>query len=178
MQNLRINIATIPEEGLEIRLSLPGESLLTLIPNKEECGFTLQPVAIAGTVRKSRQSIFFTGSMKTIMKTSCCRCLEAAVLPVNVDFQYTLLPETETGKEETELQTEDLDVAYYSGEIVDLAPLIAEQIILQIPMKALCQENCRGLCPRCGINLNVGSCNCREAVDDSRLAVLKNFKVK
>ena len=69
-------------------------------------------------------------------------------------------------------------MAYYAGEIIDLVPLITEQIILQVPMKALCGETCRGLCPRCGVNLNLASCNCRNEDIDPRLAVLKNVKVK
>jgi uncharacterized protein len=88
-----------------------------------------------------------------------------------------LLPEAVIGKEEIELRMEDLDVDYYTGEVIDLTPIIFEQIMLQIPMKALCNELCKGLCPHCGINLNKANCDCREDIIDERLAVLKNFRV-
>ncbi len=177
VQSLKINIITIPEEGLSLRFSLPGNLLSGLCAGAGEPDFTLEKVDVAGTVRKSHQNIFFTGTLETIVETTCCRCIEAAQVPIKTDFRYTLLPETGTGKEEAELQTEDLDVAYYSGEIIDLAPMIAEQIILQVPMKVLCRETCRGLCPHCGVNLNLASCDCPAALDP-RLAVLKDFKVK
>ena len=68
--------------------------------------------------------------------------------------------------------------SFYEGETVDCDPLIYEQIVLQIPMKALCREDCRGLCPRCGANLNLSSCSCPDRDVDERLAVLKKLKQK
>lgn len=107
----------------------------------------------------------------------CSRCLEVARLPVNALFKYVLTPVQAEQPEEKELSAEDLDVVYYQDDLIDLDPLIAEQIMLQIPMKVTCREDCTGLCPRCGINLNTGSCQCHEKRIDSRLAVLKKLKV-
>ena len=73
---------------------------------------------------------------------------------------------------------EDMDVEYYEEETIDLDPIILEQIVLQIPMRVVCRETCRGLCPQCGTNLNISSCTCSGRMIDERLSVLKNLKLK
>ena len=98
-------------------------------------------------------------------------------MPLKAEFSHTLLPEDGTVKEEIELKTEDLEVGYYSGEVIDLVPIRLEQILLQTPMKILCNESCKGLCSHCGINLNTANCDCRSGFIDERLSVLKHFKV-
>lgn len=176
---MKINVITIPEEGLDVQFSLAGsflsDSILGAGPGYAQDSFTLEQVDIVGSIKRYRQSLSFTGHLETLLATTCARCLEEARLPVRADFSYTLLPATGVGKDEVELQTEDLEIVYYEGEMIDLAPLIAEQVILQVPMKVLCRESCRGLCPQCGTNLNMDSCDCRKDFVDPRWAVLKNI---
>jgi uncharacterized protein len=66
-----------------------------------------------------------------------------------------------------------LTTAYYVDDQIDLGQLMSEQFHLVLPMKPLCRETCRGLCPQCGTNLNAGSCECRTTWEDPRLAPLK-----
>jgi len=172
---VKINILNIPEEGLNLQFSLAEDSFPDLISEKEKCTFVLRRVDISGSVRKVRRSVFFAGTLDLALETPCSRCLETANLSLKADFNYTLLPEVSTGKEEMELSAEDLDVVYYAGEVIDLTPIIFEQIMLQIPMKVLCNESCKGICPRCGINLNMGKCDCRSDFIDERLVVLKTL---
>lgn len=174
---MKINILNIPEEGLNLQFSLAEESFPDLISGKGEIDVSLRRVDVSGSVRKVRQGIFFAGTLDVVLETPCSRCLETACLSLRTDFNYTLLPEAATGKEEVELRTEDLDVDYYAGEVIDLTPMIFEQVMLQVPMKALCNELCKGFCPRCGINLNTAGCDCRNDLIDERLTVLKNFIV-
>jgi uncharacterized protein len=172
--DMKINVITIPEEGLSVQFSLAAN----LLPEVGKADIHLEKVDVAGSIKRYRQSLSFTGHLETLLQTTCGRCLEETAFPVQTDFSYTLLPATETGSDEVELQTEDLEIVYYDGEIIDLAPLIAEQVVLQMPMKVLCRESCRGLCPQCGINLNLGGCNCRNEFIDPRWAVLKNIKIE
>ena len=76
-----------------------------------------------------------------------------------------------------ELEEEDLDLSFYEGEEIDLSPLVQEQIILALPTRPLCRESCKGLCPQCGVNLNVQTCTCATVVDDPRLEVLRTLRV-
>ncbi len=65
----------------------------------------------------------------------------------------------------------------YSGEKIDLSEFLKEQIVLSLPYKLLCKEDCKGLCPKCGTNLNIEKCNCKNNWEDSKFAVLRNIKV-
>ncbi len=174
---MKINILNIPEEGLNVKFSLEAGTFSPLLPDKEKFDFSLDRVDVTGDLRKVGQSIFFTGTFETLLKTECGRCLEYAYLPIKADCRCTLLPEVEQGEEKIALKTEDLDIGYYAGQVIDLTPIIFEQIMLQIPMKVLCRESCKGLCSRCGINLNTGSCDCHIDFIDERLKVLKHFKI-
>lgn len=111
------------------------------------------------------------------MRQECSRCLEPATFSAGGAFAYTLVPEKTETAEDLELSAQELETSYYRGDFIDLAPIICEQIILLAPMKILCTEDCKGLCPHCGVNLNTGSCTCRSKKVDDRLAVLKKFKV-
>lgn len=82
-------------------------------------------------------------------------------------------------KEDVELTEEDLEFGSYVGEDFNLADIVAEEILLNLPMKFLCQTTCKGLCPRCGADLNEQTCGCEAVVvPDSPFSVLKGFKVK
>ncbi len=76
------------------------------------------------------------------------------------------------------MSPDDLDLDYYTGETVDLESLLREQIILMMPLKPLCDEDCKGLCPRCGANLNREACTCSSRrIVNSPFAVLAKLKI-
>ncbi|MDP2268694.1 MAG: DUF177 domain-containing protein [Deltaproteobacteria bacterium] len=174
---MKINVITIPAEGLSVQFSLAGSLFPDLISEIGQADIALGEVDVTGSIKRYGESLSFLGHIETVLAATCGRCLEEAKLPIQADFSYTLLPATGTGTDEVELQTEDLEIVYYDAEIIDLNPMIAEQIILQIPMKVLCRESCRGLCPQCGTNLNMGGCDCRKDFIDPRWTVLKKFKI-
>ncbi|MDO8721310.1 MAG: DUF177 domain-containing protein [Syntrophales bacterium] len=174
---MKINVLNIPDEGLNIRFALAEDAFCGLLPEKGKLDFFFRQVDVSGFIRKVRDSIFFEGNLETVLETQCCRCLEEAYLPLKAEFSHALLPEDGTVEEEIELKTEDLEVGYYSGEVIDLVPIILEQILLHVPIKILCDESCKGLCSHCGINLNMASCDCRSGFIDGRLSALKRFKV-
>ncbi|MBP8980589.1 MAG: DUF177 domain-containing protein [Syntrophobacterales bacterium] len=172
---MKININSIPEEGLELRATKDRTWLPNLFGGTAGDEFTLEEVQVYCHVSRLSQTVFLDGRLETVIHMVCSRCLEEAELPVNVPFRYTLMPAVEDNREEVELTEEDLEYGVYDGETIDCDPLIYEQIVLQIPMKVLCRDDCRGLCPQCGANLNTGVCSCTEKAVDERLAVLKKF---
>ena len=90
----------------------------------------------------------------------CSRCLEPFTLPIASDFDLRYVPRIENvGEGEREVEEDDLATAFYDDEQIDLAHLIMEQFQLALPMKPLCKDACKGLCPQCGTNLNTGSCD-------------------
>lgn len=177
-KSLKINVVTIPEEGLNIDFSGDTKWFQESFPESNELGFTLQKVEVTFNITRASSTVFIKGGLSATLNLACSRCLEDVMLPVSGDFAYTMEPKKPENREEVELEAEELEISYYEGDFIDLAPIIYEQVILQIPLKPLCSEDCKGLCPRCGTNLNLSSCNCNLEVIDERLAALKNFKIK
>jgi len=176
--SLKINVVTIPEEGRSFAFSGDAKWFQESFPESSDVDFSLQKVDVTFQITKASSTVFIKGSLSAIIGIVCSRCLEDVNLTVGGDFAYTLVPLTPETREELELRAEDLEVSSYKGDFIDLAPIIYEQIILQIPIKPLCSQDCKGLCPHCGANLNVASCNCETDIIDDRLAVLKNLKIK
>ena len=176
--SLKINVATIPEEGIKYILSEDGSRFKECLADTADTDFKLRKVDVDCLVTKTSTTIFIKGEFSAIIDSNCSRCLEDISVPIGGNFAYTLIPAKAETREDLELTAEELEISHYQGDFVDLTSIICEQIILQIPIKTLCREECRGLCPRCGINLNTSSCNCHIAVVDNRMAVLKKMKVK
>jgi uncharacterized protein len=174
---LKINVTNIPEEGLTVQFSKDESWSRQIFVEKEKLGLPLGSVDGSVTLKRIRETLYLEGDIRTEAETDCSRCLEAARLSISATFKYVLSPAQAEHSEEQELSTEDLDFVSYQDDLIDLDPLLVEQILLQIPMKVLCQEDCRGLCPHCGINLNKDHCQCHDERIDSRLAILKKMKV-
>jgi uncharacterized protein len=175
---LKIIVSKIPEGGMNLQFEKEWKWFQDRLPEGEKCDFVLDRIAVACEVRRMKETVFIEGSATTVVETPCSRCLATATLPVSSSFRYTFDPAPTEAPEECELSAEDLEYAYYEEDSIDLDRLIFEQTILQIPIKPLCLETCRGLCPHCGINLNVAVCHCQDRPFDERLDALKQFKVR
>ncbi len=175
---LKIKVANIPEEGLEYLFSDDGSRLLEILPDKEKIDFTIQRVEINCFARKVGSMIPLQVKAETKVGLECERCLEVVTYPVKMAFACSLTPVgAGIGAEDSANVGEDLNMGSYQDDVIDLAPLVLEQIVLQIPIKPLCREDCKGLCPRCGANLNETTCDCETEAVDQRFAILKKFKV-
>lgn len=117
------------------------------------------------------------GGLSVHLGLSCCRCLRRFGREIEKTFkvEYWPDPEVEEG-EELELTYEDLDVGFYRNDEIDLSGVVSEQVMLELPMKPVCREDCRGLCDQCGANLNEGSCDCDKSRIDPRFSVLVELK--
>jgi uncharacterized protein len=127
---------------------------------------------------RSGQEIFFKGSFTGVLEGSCSRCLSSYLFPLNKEFDFVLSPDpSRSGRKTEELRWQDLGLSYYATEEINLAPLIREQVMLALPTRPLCKENCRGLCGGCGANLNHESCVCMDSTADPRMAIFRTLKV-
>lgn len=134
------------------------------------------PVHLVFDIHKDGRQFRVIGRVQATLALACGRCLEEYALPVNASFDVLYLPHAEnTGEGEVEVEEDDLTTAYYRDEQIDLGQLIREQFYLAIPMKPLCRDDCRGLCPECGTNLNTASCTCVRQWVDPRLGTLKSL---
>jgi uncharacterized protein len=121
---------------------------------------------------KSGLDIFFDGTVQGAVRATCARCLGEFDLPLDDRFSIVLTPRS-ADVAKARLTPDDLALSSYEGEEIDLAPLMHEQAILALPTIPLCAEGCRGLCSRCGADLNAGPCGCPPPAPDPRLAPLR-----
>jgi uncharacterized protein len=132
------------------------------------------PVDLRFKVHKDKDRYRVAGTLRTVLELTCSRCLEPFQQPVDATFDIRYLPQSEnTGEAEGEVEEDDLSDAFYRDEQIDLRQLMEEQFYLALPMKPLHSEDCKGLCPNCGANLNETTCNCEVRWEDPRLAGLK-----
>jgi uncharacterized protein len=137
------------------------------------------PVTLAFEIRKDQDRFRLIGDVATTLELSCSRCAEPFQLPVASHFDLRYWPLRDAAQQtESEIGEDDLETSYYTDDQIDLNELIREQFYLALPMKPLCQETCKGLCPHCGTNLNTGSCTCAAAWEDPRLAALKSIQTR
>ncbi len=121
------------------------------------------PVKITGVIQNIAEVVFMDATVQATEYTVCDRCATDVVKHLSVPMQHTFVPELENEDDDGYIVVPDM--------ILDLDALAREDLLLDLPSKVLCREDCKGLCPQCGKNLNDGPCDCKEPVDP-RLAGL------
>jgi uncharacterized protein len=117
----------------------------------------------SASAERAGDEIRIAGSLTANVELPCSRCLEPARIALSKPFDLFFVQRDEDmfdEDEEIELEEEDTRTAFFTGTKLPISDILREQILLALPMKALCAVDCKGLCPRCGTNLNSGSCNC------------------
>jgi uncharacterized protein len=123
------------------------------------------------------QDIRLVGGFSTKVEISCARCLEPVSQEVARDFDLLYRPQgSDAVSEEISVTQAEADIGYYRGEGLLLEDVLREQILLAVPIKIVCREECKGLCPHCGKNLNLEACNCAEPLADPRWDALKKLR--
>ena len=124
------------------------------------------PVAVRGCLKNTAGIVTFEYSVRFTMKLSCDRCLEEFERVFSESFDHVLV---------NRLESEAEDFILVEDMLLDLDELVVSDVLLSLPSKVLCSEDCKGLCFRCGRNLNQGSCDCVEPKGDPRFDVLKQL---
>jgi uncharacterized protein len=136
-------------------------------------------VEIEGELTKRIVQVDVKGKIFAQIETECSRCLQTAELKLEIPFEAAFVTaENYTESKEAELKEDDLDVSIFNGDKIDVTELVREQILLNLPEQAFCREDCKGLCEKCGANLNLIDCNCEEKESDPRWQGLRELKLK
>jgi uncharacterized protein len=177
---MKFRLEDIPEEGLEANFSEAEDWLDERLRVEEKRLFRIiDPIRVHLRLSKSGSMIHVKSRLETGVELVCARCLEPFSLGLNSEFNVVLKPRPDFPlAQERELNREDLESDFYEGEEIDLTSFVQDQVLLTLPQKAVCREECHGLCPHCGKNLNREVCQCPNAPLDPRFQVLKNFKVQ
>jgi uncharacterized protein len=135
------------------------------------------PATVNGRIRLAGNEVFVNGHVDTRTQVECDRCLKMIELPVNADFELEYITGTEyESSEVAELTEAEMSVSVFDGHALDVDEIVKEQILLAVPTRMLCREDCKGICPECGTDRNTGECNCETKEIDPRWAALKNLK--
>jgi uncharacterized protein len=121
------------------------------------------PLDWSAAAERAGVEVRIHGSLKTTMELTCSRCLEPAKYEITKPFDLFFRQRDEQMFDEdaeVELSEEETKTAFFTGTQLAIGDILREQVLLALPMKALCKVDCKGLCPTCGTNLNSGSCNC------------------
>ena len=180
---MRIHLDQIKENGLSLSYSEPAEAfpVLTELIQNDEIDF-LKPVDTQLQVVRISDMIKVDGTFTTTLRINCDRCLKAYEIDLENDFMLTYTnaysdgPESED--EEQELSSEEMGLIHFRGEEIDLRQGIQEQVVLALPFRNICSEDCKGLCPQCGVDLNLSSCTCAKVVSAGKFAALRELKLK
>jgi uncharacterized protein len=177
-KGLHINLKAIPATGLQVAIDLGPEWFARWHEDDPDLEFADARITGAVELSKHGLDILVRGHLAGRFALPCSRCLESFTSPLAADFDLLLVPGPPAGlSAEEELSQPDLDLDYYTGEVVDLESILREQIILMLPIKPLCEEDCKGLCPRCGANLNRETCHCQTEAVNSPFAHLAKVKM-
>ncbi len=173
-----INVQDIQEEGLHVAFD-DISVCRGFDPDLPEDIRLSGPIACSADLFRQGRHVHLSGKIKGVLVLKCHRCLEDCTVKIDRDFYYMLQAraddETE-GLREVSLGADDLDVCNFVNGEIRLDEIFREQLLLQVPIKALCSEGCRGICPGCGRNLNEEECCCEAGNDHSPFAILRGLK--
>ncbi len=162
--------------------------MLIRVPDIQEEGLTVDDVAAVGgysdpgwrldavllRIDRDDRDVLVSGEIRATVPQVCGRCLEPFPVSVRAGVDVRVIPRPATS-DRLELASDDLDVDFYEKDELNLSALVEAETMLALPMKPLCRDDCRGLCPVCGGNRNAVACACGERAPDPRLAVLRDL---
>jgi len=165
-------VEDIPEDGLHLVFKdMPG-----LLSDTEECRIQGPAKGEIFLYRVDRD-IRLNGKVAALIVLNCDRCLEEYNQKIDTSFFYMLVPSQSIDKEkEIALGSEDIEISLYDGAEIQIGEIFREQILLQIPMRHVCSEECKGFCPRCGADLNKEKCRCRKETLNNPFSVLRKLR--
>jgi uncharacterized protein len=173
MQRLIIELSAIPHEGISQRYSSTGSALGIVDAELS----VVQPVEITCHFYKVDHEVVVQGSLRSAARLTCSRCAEEFEQPLSVALDAVYLPTPEIASERAkELEEAEADVYPFAEQVIDVAEMVRDKLLLSIPLQPHCMVECKGLCPSCGVNRNVVSCQCAEEKLGSPFEPLKGLR--
>lgn len=178
---MKIRTDLIKHKPVDLKIDEPVDRfpVLQQMQTDGECVF-LGGVSAEVSVEREYDHLKATGRVQVPVELVCSRCLASYRTRIDSPFRIIFRKEsTRQGEigEETELSDDDLIASTYNGDEIDLSHELEEQVAMGIPLKPLCGEECKGLCPSCGADLNIADCACSKEPVNLKFGALKDFKV-
>jgi uncharacterized protein len=187
VNDLILNIDALEEANRPFEADLSREFLDSVLRADPPTEFHAAGASrLSGRTTKMGRQVLVQAKLSVPLTSPCKRCLKAVELSEEIDLVRNFVPagqkkpakEYKGEESEGSFEPELVDEETYQGKELDLAPAVREQILLSVPVAPLCREECKGLCPRCGKDLNDGECGCDRTVLDPRWAALKGIQLE
>jgi uncharacterized protein len=133
------------------------------------------PVSLQGEIRRKDDRVQFRGEVSTRGNIECSRCLDPVAVDITAPFEVSYAAALADDDGDLEVEDEDLSVVELTGNTIDLKDFAREQVLLNVPARMLCREDCQGLCEICGANKNLSPCGCESETIDPRWQALKGL---
>lgn len=175
--DLKVKVDDIPAEGqILVREVFPLEIEGLLNEFEQEAMTLASPIMVRVKLDRTGQRVMVKGPVSTTFRLVCSRCLDEFEQPI-ADILYTVFsPRNQAVKKDE--GTGSIDEEYYDGEEIDIWPVLKDNLLLSLPLKPVCRDDCRGLCAQCGLNLNTGECGCSVSTGHPGMAKLKQLQGK
>ena len=181
---MEIHLGQIKEDGLALEFENTVETfpiLAEMVTNGE--GEFAAPIKAALRALRIGDLVEIDGHIETSVRLSCSRCLKLFETPLKSNFALTYMQRSasvieDTEPQEVELSAEDMGIVYFQGKKINLKDGIQEQVVMEFPLRPLCNLDCKGLCPKCGADLNEDPCDCDRRPSADPFAVLENLKLE
>jgi uncharacterized protein len=172
-----VGLREIPASGLQRTFDLSGDFARAALVDTEASADDAR-LAADVTLFKSGVEVLARGRVEGELSMVCSRCVGPAKVSVVSPIEVLYLPrDADLPGSDEDIAGELPDVVPYEDEQIDLEETLREEILLALPYAPVCSEDCKGLCPTCGKDLNEGACGCSDTPKDDRFAPLRNLKV-
>jgi uncharacterized protein len=185
---MKLKVLDIPEEGMTVDAAVSSETASQDVWFQGLVEEAFQEAFPKGSradldlhVLRTSDNVQMSGTATVHLKPPCARCLETFDMRLDVPLQVNLAPHKDMnfgegeGEDEDGLDKDDVAFSFYKGEEIDVSDIVREMLLLDVPLRYLCGEECKGLCAQCGRNLNTGTCSCAKTSVDPRFAALKQL---
>jgi uncharacterized protein len=172
---MKIRVDKISEEGQDIETKFePAEMSLDFH------GYSLrEDIFFVGRATKSNDDVHIEGTLRGAITSECSRCLASFLMPIDMAMNILYVPERDPATREEEMVLElVVDRSFYKEDVIDLLHEAKELLFVNLPVKPVCRDECKGLCPQCGADLNVAACGCELHAISSPFEELKDLKGK
>ena len=168
-----INVAEIDDKPTRVEFQLFHKDFSRL-----EKGWVFEQMKCLAEITKKGDAYYLNGKYEIDVQAECDVCLQQVTIHLDNDFDLSLFTAEDRIEpdRDIEISVQEPNIDYYEGQKIHITQYFEDQLLLDMPITIRCREDCKGICPTCGVNRNTESCQCRDETVNSPFSILKDLK--